>query len=88
MLDTVSYTIHSFLLTQQLGEQEYNECKKVAARGELRFGLVGDVPPAAQDPYPCSGGNLSKNSYRYPFFSEKRYPFLAILPQKHTKFSA
>ena len=33
-------------------------------RGVLRFGLVGDVPPAAQDPYLCSGKNFATKSWQ------------------------
>ena len=51
--------------------------------GVLRFSLVGDVPPAAQGPYPCSGVVFPKNIR--DFFG-KRYSFRAILPQKDTNF--
>ena len=45
--------------------------------GVLRFGLDGDVLPAAQNPY----------SYLGVIFHKNMYPFLAILPQKHNNFS-
>ena len=48
--------------------------------GVLRFGLVGDVPPAARDPYPCSGVIFPKKKGTHIWdFSQKRYrPILAI----------
>ena len=53
--------------------------------GVIRFGLVGDVPLAAQDPYPypCSGLFFSKQKvpmFKFQDFSEKliMYPFIEI----------
>ena len=55
--------------------------------GVLRFGLVRDVPPAAQDPNPCSGVIFPKIGNHVQGFFRKKYPFLAILSQKRTKLS-
>ena len=47
-------------------------------RGVLRFGLVGDVPPAVRDTYPCSGVFFyQKSTHLYGFF-RKKVPILAI----------
>ena len=55
----------------------------VAPGGVLRFGLVGDVPPAARDPYPLSGVIYPKKGTHVLGFAEKKYPFLAFF----SKFS-
>ena len=52
----------------------------------LRFGLIGGVPLAAQDPHPYSGVILKIGTHISGIFL-KKVPLFAILPQKHTKFS-
>ena len=48
------------------------------AQGEgLRFGLVGDVPPAARDPYPCSGVNFPKKGTHVLGFFRKKVPIFS-----------
>ena len=44
--------------------------------GVLRFGLVGDVPPVAWDPYPCSRVTFPKRLPMFKDFSEKKVPIL------------
>ena len=44
-------------------------------RGVLKFGLVGHVPLAAQDPYPFSGVIFSKNRYPNVGIFLKKLPF-------------
>ena len=44
-------------------------------RGVLKFGLVGHVPLAAQDPYPCSRAIFSKNRYPNVGIFLKKLPF-------------
>ena len=63
-------------------------CVINAGRGVLRCGLDGDVPPAAQNPYPYSGLIFSRNRYLYLGIFQKKYPFLVILEKKNRpKFS-
>ena len=51
----------------------YPLCKSLTKPGGiLRFRLVGDVPPAAQHPYPCS----------MVIFPKNRFPYLGIFSEK------
>ena len=45
--------------------------------GVLRFGLVGDVPPAALDPHPCSGVNCPKKGTHFYGFFRKKVPIFS-----------
>ena len=46
--------------------------------GVLRFGLIGNVPPAAVGPIPMFRGNVSKRVPMFRDFCEKKYPLFAI----------
>ena len=55
--------------------------------GVLIFGLVEDVPLAALDPYLCLGVIFPKICTYIQGLFQKKVPIIAILQQKHTKFS-
>ena len=54
--------------------------------GSLKFELVGDVPPAARDPYPCSGVIFQKNVPMFRDFSEKKVPIFSKIFRGSRKF--
>ena len=56
------------------------------SRGGSQILIVRGCTVGSSEPIPMFRGNVSKNKYPcYRDFSEKRYPFLVILPQKYTK---
>ena len=68
---------------KQEGIRRKMRTESTAPRGVLRFGLVGRVPPAAWNPYPCSGVIFPKKVSMFRDFSEKRYAISGIF----SKFS-